>query len=123
MANEIDLKLTDDCSDLLIVNGDLVLVSGPDELVQRLTVKLKWFYGEYAFNTSLGVDYHGSVFVKNPNIPRIDAMLKAEILADSDVVRLVTYSSEYNPTLRTFKVTFQVQSVYEEVSTPIIVEV
>jgi hypothetical protein len=63
-----DLKLDLITNDIVIENGDFAWVEGLDLVVQILMIRLKFFYGECAFDTSRGVKYFETIYVKNPNI-------------------------------------------------------
>ena len=107
-----DLKIDLSSGDLAIENGDLVLVSGADELVQLLRTRLLWFYGEYKFNTSLGVRYFEDILVKNPNVPNIETLLKNVIAETDGVNKITSFRMDYNAQQRTASISFEVDSVY-----------
>lgn len=111
-----DLKIDLSSGDLAIENGDLVLVSGADELVQLLRTRLLWFYGEYKFNTSLGVRYFEDILVKNPNIPNIETLLKNVIAETDGVNKIASFQMDYNAQQRTASISFVVDSVYGTLS-------
>ena len=63
----MDLKLNAD-GDLDLSTGDLQLVSGVDETVQRLKIKLQFFLGEWFLDKRIGIPYldRGDDSVPNP---------------------------------------------------------
>jgi len=67
-----DLRLTKDGPsgflDISIVDNDLQLVDGDDELRQRVEFKLEFFQGDYAPDISFGIPYYGRVFGRGVNI-------------------------------------------------------
>ncbi len=107
-----DLKSDPVTNDIMIVNGDLVLVSGIEELQQRLLTRLRWFYGEYPFNTSLGVRYFEDILVKNPNLPNVETLLKNVIAETEGVNKITSFQISYDPAKRTASINFAVDSVY-----------
>lgn len=88
-------------SDVLVETNDLVIVSGVDAVLQNLKIRLRTFIGEWAFDTSVGVDYYGVLFVKKPSIPSIEAMIKSVILRTEGVLRITEFNFTYDLQLRT----------------------
>jgi len=104
-----DFKLDDDTWDLLLVNNDLPVVSGDEWALQKLAIRLQFFLGEYYLDTSKGVRFYQDVFKKNPDIPTIDAMYKREIIASPGVNELLSFSSAYTNSTRTYSIRFKVR--------------
>lgn len=73
----MDLMFT---TDLVISKGDIQLVTGANETGQRVQDRLETFKGEWFLDLSYGPDYRNNVFVKNPRLNIVGALLKAEIL-------------------------------------------
>jgi hypothetical protein len=105
-----DLRLDPVTWELATVNNDLAFIDGVDELVQNLKIRLQFFLGEWLLDTTQGVDWIGSVFVQNPNIPHINGLIKKAILDTDGVIALQSFASAYDPAARTFTVTFTVQT-------------
>lgn len=84
----IDLDMLDD-DDIKFDGGDIVLISGADEVRQRVLLRLRRQLGEWAYNTTLGVDWLGGILGKpNPDLTALRAVLLREI-AGTDGVRAV----------------------------------
>ena len=111
----LDLKCDKGTGHVELVNGDLALVSGVEELQQRLLTRLRWFYGEYPFNTSIGIRYFEDVLVKNPNLPNIETLLKSAIAETVGVEKIISFQLSYDPSLRKASLTFEVDSAYGNV--------
>src|SRR4029077_4743012 len=77
--------------DLKIVNGDLVLVDGTAGIMQNILQTLKIFLGEWFMDNTLGIDYFGSILVKNPNQAIINAIFINQILSVPGVTALTAY--------------------------------
>ena len=107
-----DLKLDQLTHDLVIENGDLVLVTEAEALVQNIKVRLYTFYGEWAFDTTQGVPYFEDILVKNPNISNIQAILKNVILETKGVTKLSSFIFEYEPRTRSASLVFTVESEF-----------
>lgn len=62
-----DIKL-DATGDIDITDGSASLVTDPLEaLVQRLTIRLRFFQGEWFLDLLFGVPYHGRVLIRGAN--------------------------------------------------------
>ena len=107
-----DLKLDQLTHDLVIEDGDLVLVTDAEALIQNLKIRLYTFYGEWAFDTTQGVPYFEDILVKNPNISNIQAVLKSVILETKGVTKLTAFVFEYDPKARSASLNFTVESEF-----------
>lgn len=69
---------------LLDESGDIRLNEYEDatltgSVIQDINVHLRWFLAEWPFDESMGVDWFGDVFVKNPDTDQISRMIRSEI--------------------------------------------
>lgn len=55
--------------DIVLVDNDLQLVEGDDELRQRVEFKLEFFQGDFRPDISFGIPYYGRVFGRGVNVP------------------------------------------------------
>lgn len=113
----IDLKLVTDSADinfhdLDIVNYDLQLVDGIDQVRQKIENRLQFFYGEWFLDNTQGVKLYETVFVKNPNLGLISSVMKSAILDTRDVNSILEYTQEYDPSARSLTVNFKVNTTY-----------
>lgn len=85
--------------------GDPVWTDGPTYIRQRLSVRFKFWLGEYFLDLRQGIPYRREVFVKNPNIDRIREIFRQVIVTTPGVLRLNTFELNYDPSARrmTFK--------------------
>jgi len=112
MAN---LLLTAD-GDLDLSSGNLQLVTGPDELVQKLTIRLRFFLGECFADLRQGMPYFEKVLVKNPDLVVIQAIFREAIVTTPGVdVLLGTIETTLDSTTRMLSVSFTVRSVAGDV--------
>lgn len=74
-----------------------------DNLIQKLVLRIKRYYGEWFKDTRKGVDYFGYFFKKDYDPVIIEALLKAEILEEEDVeqVTSLTFSIDNNTRIST----------------------
>ena len=95
-----------------IINNDLVIVSSEDQLEQNLKIRLLFFKGEFFLDITKGLPFYEDILVKNPNLPNIDNIIKAEIKDAEDVQELLEYNSNYDPQARTYDVSFKAQTSF-----------
>ncbi len=110
----VDFKLNSN-HDLAIENFDLVLISGTDQVIQKIGQRLKLYLGEWFLDTTVGLPYYKNVFKKDYDVGLLEASFKAQILGTTGVDSLL----EFNLSLqdgRTLIVTFKVVILGEEVS-------
>lgn len=96
--------------DLKIESNDLVILTGLEAKVQKLTQKFKLFLGEWFLNTSKGIPYFQKIMTKQVNPSEIDAILKDVILSSEDVIELISFDLQLNSDrklLLTFSVRFE----------------
>ena len=108
IANESDPGF----HDLDISNYDLQLVSGIDQVRQKIECRLQFFFGEWFLDNTQGVKLYETVFVKNPNLSLIASTFRAAILETKDVKSIIEYNQEYDPKLRKLEVSFKVNTKY-----------
>jgi len=108
----VDLGIDLLTGDLAIENNDLILVSGSEQMAQNLKIRLRFFQGEWFLDVTQGLPFYESILVKNPNLPDIDNIIKAEIIDTEDITQLLEYSSDYDPALRTYTISFKVRSIF-----------
>lgn len=102
----------DSTHDLIYKNHDLQLISDLDALVQSLSFRLKCFYGEWQLNTTVGVRYFQDILVKNPDLAKVESLIKSEILNTPNVNSLLSFDLNYDPINRTASITFTCDSIY-----------
>ena len=108
IANESDPSF----HDLDIANYDLQLVSGVDQVRQKIECRLQFFFGEWFLDNTQGVKLYETVFVKNPNLSLIASTFRAAILETRDVKSVIEYNQNYDPKLRKLEVSFKVDTKY-----------
>jgi hypothetical protein len=103
--------LQDPEGDILIENNSPAIVEGIEEIRQRITQRLRTFYGEWFLDTSAGVRYLQEVLKKNPNAVLRDAILKSEITGTPGVESLESYSFIVDGASRTGRVSFRARTI------------
>lgn len=74
-----DLLIDNVTDDISLTNGDLSLVSGPDELAQRVKDKLLTFVNEWFLDTSYGLDYREQILGGKVSLAVVSAVLRNAI--------------------------------------------
>lgn len=110
-----DIKLDTD-NDLDITNNDLTIITGLDEVTQRLRQTLKTFQGEWFLNLEAGVSYYQDILKKNPNLDVVSTVLKNAILSVPGVIDLLEFEFDFNIALRTLSVDFTVRASEGEIT-------
>ena len=91
------LATTADGTDIAVVNGSLVEVTGLDEIRQHLEMRLKLWRGELWYNVADGVDYADLVFPAR-NVGEVLGELRKVAMATPGVsgatVELVSFTPE-----------------------------
>jgi hypothetical protein len=96
--------------DVKRVAGDLLIVDGTQAILQNILQTIGIFKGEWFLNNTIGIDYFGSVLVKNPNPAAINAIFQSQILNVAGVLSLTAYSFVPNYTTRQLNISFTAQT-------------
>lgn len=110
-----DIKLDED-NDIFVENNDIVLITGTEEIRQRLLQNLKSFQGDWFLNLQNGVPYFQEIFRKDYDVEIISTVLKNTILNTLGVLELLNFDIEIDDVLRTLKLDFDVNTYRGELS-------
>ena len=91
----ISLDLTDE-GNFVLVEGRPQLLTGDDNLVQKLKRKLRTFFDEYFTDITAGVKYFTLVIgQKPPRLSEFSTHVQSEIILTTDgIVDVINYSQE-----------------------------
>lgn len=84
-----DLLLDAD-GDLVIKDGDLVLVGGIEAIRQDVWCRLRFFRGEWFLDASAGVEYFQRILTKPADVDGARDIFRREILATPGVTEVVS---------------------------------
>jgi len=112
----MDLRLDYDTHDLVIMQYDLKLQTGTDLMRQRLKQSLLFFMGEWYLDTTDGVPYYQEILKKGPDQITVESVLKAAIVETPEVIKLLSFSPEYDNARRLYSLSFSVSTVYGNVT-------
>lgn len=99
-----DVDLTE--PDPVTGKRSVFLLTGALYVRQKITVKLKFFLGEWYRDKREGVPYYRDVFVKNPNLDLIRSIFKAVIKTIPEVKSVDNLNLVYDPIDRILAVSF-----------------
>lgn len=107
-AGAWDLALDPVTNDLIFDEaGDLVLCDGVDLAAQSIRLVLLTHVGEWWADTTQGIDWVGEVFVKDPRLDVIRALIADQILSVPGVVAVGEITIDIDPTTRAATITLQ----------------
>lgn len=86
--------------DLLVVDGDLVLVTGAEEIRQNIVQRLRVFLGEWFLDINDGIPFFQQILVKNPDQGKIDDLLINRVTGTPGVVQLLDFAFKALPNSR-----------------------
>lgn len=118
-----DLRINPQTGDLDISVFDFSLVSGIEEIAQRIRIRLKFFLGEWFLNINYGIPYFQEVFVKNTDLSELNAIFKNAILTTPGVAGLSIFSFDFQGAQRKLKIIFVAETVYGNLSFNEILEI
>ena len=90
--------LLDKNGDLLVnAKGDIAL---GDSVAQKISIRLKWFEGEWRWNKAEGLPYQERLFRKNPDTDLMEAAVRAKIFEVPEVTAVREVEITANPQTR-----------------------
>ena len=107
----IDFKI-DENDEMVVVDGDFVLVYDLEEIIQSIRIRLRFILGEWKFNFLQGVDWLGSMFTPATSLEQKEQILKETILGTEGVTGLLSFSFEVDPINRGALVRYGVSTIY-----------
>ena len=84
-----DIAMNTASGDLVVKNGDLLIIDNAERIAQQILITLREWSGEWFLNTADGIPYLEYILVKNPNEDHIRQILSEAIL-DVDGVQSIT---------------------------------
>jgi hypothetical protein len=111
------IKIDDQTGDLAVVGNNLMLVDRADEVRQLLRSRIRTFLEEWFLDTTIGLPYHQSIFVKGTRPETVASYIKREILGCPGVLALLEYSQDFDSQNRQLTASFRVQVTDNEILT------
>lgn len=96
-------RLDDETGD--IVTRGQQFISGQSEVAQTVLTRLRLFLGEYFRDVTDGTPWYEQILGKFVNLNAAEAALRARIANTPGVVRLISFSADFNIGNRQYSVT------------------
>lgn len=107
-----DLAMNVQTGDLVVRNGDLMIVNNGERVAQQVLITLREWLGEWFLKTSDGVPYLEYILVKNPNEAHIRQVLSEAIQSVEGVKGVTELEFAFNRILRTLTVSYEIDTDY-----------
>ena len=98
-------------------NGDIVtsgvqFIRERDEIAQTVKTRLQLFLGEYFRDTTDGTPWFESILGKGSALSNKEAVLRNRIVRTPGVIRLISFSTDYDLTTRRYSVSAGILTQY-----------
>lgn len=107
-----DLAMNVKTGDLIVRNGDLMIVNNGERVAQQVLITLREWLGEWFLKTSDGVPYLEYILVKNPNEAHVRQVLSEAIRSVEGVKGVTELEFAFNRILRTLTVSYEIDTDY-----------
>lgn len=107
-----DLAMNVQTGDLVVRNGDLMIVNNGERVAQQVLITLREWLGEWFLKTSDGVPYLEYILVKNPNEAHVRQVLSDAIQSVEGVKGVTELEFAFNRILRTLTVSYEIDTDY-----------
>lgn len=107
-----DLAMNVQTGDLVVRNGDLMIVNNGERAAQQVLITLREWLGEWFLKTSDGVPYLEYILVKNPNEAHVRQVLSEAIQSVEGVKGVTELEFTFNRILRTLTVSYEIDTDY-----------
>ena len=107
-----DLAMNVQTGDLVVRNGDLMIVNNGERVAQQVLITLREWLGEWFLKTSDGVPYLEYILVKNPNEAHVRQILSEAIQSVEGVKGVTELEFAFNRILRTLTVSYEIATDY-----------
>lgn len=107
-----DLAMNVNTGDLVVKDGDLMIVNNAERVAQQVLITLREWLGEWFLNINDGVPYLEYILVKNPNENHIRQILTEAIESVDGVTKVTELEFTFNRILRTLSVSYEIDTDY-----------
>lgn len=107
-----DLAMNINNNDLIIRDGDLMVIDNAERVAQQIIIQLRFWYGEWFLDTTDGVPYLERVLVKNPNLNHIRQIFREAIQKVPDVKKVNYVDLDFDEKERALVVSYQVETSF-----------
>lgn len=107
-----DLAMNIKTGDLVVKDGNLMIVNNAERVAQQVLITLREWLGEWFLNVNDGVPYLEYILVKNPNENHIRQILTEAIESVDGVTKVTELEFTFNRILRTLSVSYEIDTDY-----------
>lgn len=100
--------------DIEIEDGAPKIIEGAQAVRQKLSVKFKFWLGEWFANTKEGIPYRRDVFIANPNLDVIAQVFIRVLRSEREVAQIHRFDLDFDRTERLLTFNFTVSLVSGE---------
>ena len=100
--------LLDAAGDLDLTGNAAHLVSDLSAIRQAIRIHLLFFKGEWFLDETAGLPYFQEILIKNPQVPALQSVFRAELLKTLGVKSVESISLTFDKPGRSLAVTFRV---------------
>ena len=97
------VRLIDPDTGDIVTSGDQ-FIDGVEEIAQTVKTRLRLFLGEYFRDVTDGTPWWESILGKDGTLSSKEAIIKSRILRTDGVVRLVSFSTDFDINTRVYTV-------------------
>ena len=96
--------------DLGLVNGDVVIVDGREQIRQAIFCNFRFFLAEWFLDLREGVPYFQEILIKSPNLETVTAAFRETLLNTPGVQEINKFDLELDGSTRTLRFDFEVST-------------
>jgi len=89
-----------------VLKYTIFTINGADKVAQQIKITLLAFLGEWFLDVTFGVPYLEEILVKNPHMAAVETILRSHIADVPHVLRLETFTMEWDRARRNLGVNF-----------------
>lgn len=101
----MNLLLNSD-NDIQVIDGNIPLAKGIDQVEQAVGLHLKAFAGDWFLNFDLGIPYFQTIFKKGVTLSQVEALYIDTILSVPAVLDLQTFNISFDAATRKLSIDF-----------------
>lgn len=101
--------LLNSAGDIDVVDNELIIVDGDDAILQHLSIRLKFFLGEWFLDERIGVPYYQDILKKNPNLVAVRTIFRDAILKTPGVESIDRFDLTIDANIRKMYVSFTIK--------------
>ena len=107
-----DLAMDMATGDLVLHDGDVLLIDNAERVAQQILITLRFWLGEWFLDVKEGIPYLEYVLVKSPNLLHIRQMFTEAIEQVEGVQRVEEMELAFDIKNRSLRVDYEVSTAY-----------